>query len=122
MQRHPAGYDPAPERSTNHFPAMGPDTYVKDVIGDLSFPTPAGVQMISKDAGDLCRTCLTPVKYHMTLPDSAVGSQPLGNQTPGIHPDTDTALNYAVPTRAQGWERFGLGRNGCGRPAACRSR
>ena len=95
MRRHPAGYDPPREVSTNHFDAMGPDAYLKDVIGDLSFPTPAGVQMVSKNTGDLCRTCLTPVEKHMTSPDSAVGYSPLGNQTPGVHPDTDTALNSA---------------------------
>jgi hypothetical protein len=89
-RRLPAGYEPAPEVVTTDFGTKAVGGDLSGVIGDLSFPAQPGQQLISKNTGDLCRTCLMPVENHMTSPASAVGYEPLGNQTPGVHIDVDT--------------------------------
>ena len=90
MRRAPAGYEPAPDRSTNQFAAVGGD--MSGVIGDLSFPAQPGTELVPR-GGPVCRHCYLPPSDHQS-PSSQAGYEPLAS-IPGVHPDTDTALNSA---------------------------
>ena len=71
MKRLPAGYDPAPEKSSNSFPAMGGD--MSGVVGDLSFPRVPGVQLMRR--GSVCRHCMLLPEDHQT-PAAQAGYSP----------------------------------------------
>jgi hypothetical protein len=84
---------------------MGDKGYLNDIVGDLSFPHDSRQQLMSRNTGDLCRHCMLPPDAHTTSESAAAGYEKLGPQIPGVHPDTDSALNsadvYADPRRAE---------------------
>ena len=97
MQRHPKGYDPLPDRSSNSFPAMGGDV-VNDIVADLNFPRDPRQQLMARGGtADLCRTCGLLPEDHQTEAAQA-GYSPLGEKTrPGVHWSVDSGetRNYA---------------------------
>lgn len=85
--------EPPPASVRNQFETMGDDAYIHGVIGDLSFVAQPGQQLLSRNTGDLCKHCFQTPDAHTTSEAAAVGYERLGPQTPGVHPDTDTARN-----------------------------